>query len=192
MKTREVSVVPGSTGLFSPRWSPDGRYLLAITYGSKKLVLYDFSSQQWADWVTDPNNVDFPTWSADGQYVIYNNINVNDPKCRRVRLGSHQPEDWFDLGGLARYYGGNFGSWSGMAPDGSRLFVRDTSSQEIYALDVELPLIDSGRLPAVATIAETGHPKNLGHDCGHLRRRVSSRVRPARFSCRLRISRPAP
>lgn len=31
------------------------------------------------------------------------------------------------------------GLWGGLAPDNSRLFVRDTSTQEIYALDVDLP-----------------------------------------------------
>ena len=139
MSTRDVSVVPGSEGLFSPRWSPNGKYLLAIAYGSQKLMMYDFRARTWEEWVNDPNNVDFPTWSKDGQYVIYNNINAANPKCRRVRVGSHQPEDLFNLGGLARFYSGKFGSWSGNAPDGSRLFVRDSSSQEIYALDVELP-----------------------------------------------------
>jgi Tol biopolymer transport system component len=139
LKTREVSVVPGSAGLFSPRWSPDGRYLAAIQYGSKKLMLFDFRSQTWSEWVNDPNNVDYPSWSTDSQYVTYNNINVNNPKCRRVRVGKHGPEDLFSLSGLPRYFGANFGSWSGTAPDNSRLYVRDISSQEIYALDVELP-----------------------------------------------------
>ena len=27
VKTRQISMFPGSNGLFSPRWSPDGRYL---------------------------------------------------------------------------------------------------------------------------------------------------------------------
>ncbi len=30
-------------------------------------------------------------------------------------------------------------SWSGLAPDGTPLFVRDISTQEIYALDLQLP-----------------------------------------------------
>src|SRR5204863_7645325 len=76
MKTREVSVVPGSQGLFSPRWSPDGRYLLAIAFGSKKLMLFDFRTQKWEEWVTDDGNVDFPSWSRDSQYAIYNNLNT--------------------------------------------------------------------------------------------------------------------
>ncbi|HEX2597455.1 MAG TPA: hypothetical protein VHL05_01715, partial [Terriglobales bacterium] len=32
-----------------------------------------------------------------------------------------------------------WGEWSGLAPDGSPLFVRDISTQEIYALDWVLP-----------------------------------------------------
>jgi len=31
------------------------------------------------------------------------------------------------------------GSWSGLGPGDTPLFVRDVSTQEIYALDVELP-----------------------------------------------------
>jgi hypothetical protein len=42
------------------------------------------------------------------------------------------------LNGIHRYFG-TWGSWSGMAPDDSRLFVRDASTQDIYALDVDLP-----------------------------------------------------
>jgi hypothetical protein len=37
-------------------------------------------------------------------------------------------------------YGADFiGSWTGLAPDGSPLFVRDLSTQEVYALELELP-----------------------------------------------------
>jgi hypothetical protein len=37
-------------------------------------------------------------------------------------------------------YGGppSFG-WSGLSPDGSALFVRDLSTDEMYALDVDFP-----------------------------------------------------
>ena len=32
-----------------------------------------------------------------------------------------------------------YGAWSGLAPEGSALFVRDLSTDEIYSLDLELP-----------------------------------------------------
>jgi hypothetical protein len=53
-------------------------------------------------------------------------------------LGEHRPEDLFSLSSLRRYHG-ILGLWGGLAPDNSRLFVRDTSTQEIFALDVDLP-----------------------------------------------------
>src|SRR6266536_1796728 len=44
LKSRNVTTLADSAGLFSPRWSPDGRYLLATTAAFDKLVLFDFSS----------------------------------------------------------------------------------------------------------------------------------------------------
>jgi eukaryotic-like serine/threonine-protein kinase len=135
MKTRQVSEVPGSKGLFSPRWSPDGRYLAAVTAAdSKKLMLYEFRTRQWSEWVTDPD-INYGNWSADGRYFYWDNVNIAIPYCHRIRVGQHKSEDVFVLTPLRRYFG-NLGSWGGQAPDSSRLFVRDTSTQDVYALDV--------------------------------------------------------
>jgi len=139
MKTRQTSTLPGSTGFFSPRWSPDGRYLLALSVeDSHKLMLYDFKTQKWSEWLTEANGVDYPQWSADSRYVYYDNFVTGNPKCHRIKVGDNHPEDLFSLSGLRRYFG-VWGSWSGQAPDDSRLFVRDVSTQEIYALDVDFP-----------------------------------------------------
>ena len=37
LKTHQVSTLPGSRGLFSPRWSPDGRYIVAMPADSLQL-----------------------------------------------------------------------------------------------------------------------------------------------------------
>jgi Tol biopolymer transport system component len=37
LKTRQVTTVPGSEGLFTPRWSPDGRHIDAGTGEAQKL-----------------------------------------------------------------------------------------------------------------------------------------------------------
>ncbi len=138
MKTRQMSTFPGSTGLFAPRWSPDGRYLAAQALGSKKLMLYDFQSRTWSEWVNESANVDYPYWSSDSQYIYYDHLLTENPYCLRVKVGSHSPEKLFSLNGLKRFFW-TWGSWSGPAPDGSRLFVKDVSTQDIYALDVEFP-----------------------------------------------------
>ena len=41
IKTRKVAEIPGSTGLFSPRLSPDGRYIAAIRLDQTALLLFD-------------------------------------------------------------------------------------------------------------------------------------------------------
>ncbi len=138
LKTRHVSKLAGSEGLFSPRWSPDGRYMSAtVAEGSRKLMLYDFHTQKWSDWLSDPS-VNYPYWSKDSQYVYYDNFATDNPKCRRVKVGQHSAEDVFGLSGLRRYFG-FWGSWGGQAPDDSRIFVRDVSTEDIYSLDVDFP-----------------------------------------------------
>jgi len=94
MKTRQTSTLPGSTGLFSPRWSPDGHYLLGLSVeGSKKLMLYDFRTQKWSEWLTEASNVNYPHWSADSRYVYYDNFATVNPKWRRIKVGENHPED---------------------------------------------------------------------------------------------------
>lgn len=55
-----------------------------------------------------------------------------------MRVTDRKLEKLADLKGFRRaVLGGN--SWSGVAPDGSPLLLRDISSQEVYALDFEVP-----------------------------------------------------
>jgi len=139
VKSHTAWTLPGSDGLFSPRWSPDGRYIAAIgVQGSTKLTLYDFRTKQWSDWFTETNNITYSEWSADSQYLSWSNFVTTHPTCRRIKLGEHQAQDLFAIKDLRRYIG-IFGPWSSQAPDGSRLFTRDLSTQDIYALDMELP-----------------------------------------------------
>jgi serine/threonine protein kinase len=139
MKTRQMSTLPGSAGLFSPRWSPDGRYLAAVTVDqSKKLMLYDFRTQKWSEWLTEPASVGYPAWAADSRSLYYDSFLNNKSKFCQVRLGEHHCKDILNLNELPRYFG-VWGPWGGQAPDDSRLFVRDLSTQDIYALDVDLP-----------------------------------------------------
>ena len=139
LKTRQVSVLPGSEGVFSPRCSPDGRYLAALTQDSSTLMLYDFRTQKWSKWLTEPGNVSFPTWSKDSQYVHFDNFLTDHPTARRVKLGDTHSEEMFSLAGLRRYFGGPSGTWGGLSPDNFRLYVQDLSVQEIYSLQLHLP-----------------------------------------------------
>jgi eukaryotic-like serine/threonine-protein kinase len=139
LASREISTVPGSENLFSPRWSPDGQYLAALTADSLKLTLFSFKTQKWSDWVNEPGAIGYPNWSHDGSYLYYDNTYTDHPTFRRVKVGQTRSELLVDLKDLHRYGSPVAGSWSGVAPDGSGLFARDLGTSEIYALDLELP-----------------------------------------------------
>jgi serine/threonine protein kinase len=139
VETRQITTLPGSENLFSPRWSPDGRYLAASPQDSKKLLIFDFKTQQWSDWLTEEGAVGFINWSPDSKYLYYDSIFTEHATFRRIRVGSTRSELVADLKNIRRYAGPVAGWWSGIAPDGSPLFSRDLSTDEIYALDLKLP-----------------------------------------------------
>ena len=136
LEAQKVSPLPAARQLFSPRWSPDGRYIAAITNDSLKLVLFDRVNQRWQDLVSLP--IGYPSWSHDGQYIYFDTTLSEDAFFFRVRISDHKLERLLSLKGLRQYWS-SFGSWTGLAPDDSPLLVRDTSSQEIYALDWQAP-----------------------------------------------------
>jgi Tol biopolymer transport system component len=42
--------IPGSDGMWSPRWSPNGKYLVTIKgYFPRKEYLFSFESQEWRE-----------------------------------------------------------------------------------------------------------------------------------------------
>ena len=136
LKSQTVANVPGSRGLFSPRWSPDGHYLVALSTDSRKLMRFDFASGQWSDWlVVDDGSVGFPVWARDSKSIYVERFYGTKPSLHRLKLGERQSQEFLSWDGLRRF-GGIWGTWSGVAPDGSVLAVRDVSSHEIYALEL--------------------------------------------------------
>lgn len=137
--THKIETIPGSDGLFSPRWSPDGRYIAALSPDFTKVMLFDFKTQKWSTWLEEPAGaVSYPGWSADSKYLYFDDAVNGAEAIRRVKLGGNTAEEVFVLGNLERYPGA-LGLWAGRAADGSWMFVRDRSTQEVYQLSMELP-----------------------------------------------------
>jgi len=138
LNSKQLSIVPGSQGLFSPRWSPDGRYLAALSFDGKKIVIFDFKTQKWSDWVSGHWTYGYPAWSQDGKSLYFESFGTEAPGYYRIKLGQTNPELVVDFKDLKQYVS-PWGPWAGITPDGSPLFVRDASTDEIYALDLDLP-----------------------------------------------------
>ena len=134
LKARQVSKLPDSDKLFSPRWSPDGRYMVAMPTDSLGLRLFDFKTQKWA--VLSSMAAGYPGWSQDGKYVYFLQQQP-DVGVFRVGIRDRKVEQVVNV--KAFQLTGYWGQWLGLAPDDSPLLLKDTGSQEIVALDWEAP-----------------------------------------------------
>ena len=99
LRTNRVSTVPGSDGLYSPVWSPDGQYIAATTDDSLKLMLFDFKTQKWVALVdfTIPKGMDHPivgweSWSHDGKRIYFDSYFGTDQGIFRAGIGDHKLE----------------------------------------------------------------------------------------------------
>src|SRR5260370_11114482 len=100
LKTTQISTVSGSGGLFSPRWSPDGRYLAALDLEelSKTLRIFDFQTGKWSDWATEPVYVGYPAWTSDSRYVEYS----THTEVKQIKVVETHPETLFCTKGFHR------------------------------------------------------------------------------------------
>jgi Tol biopolymer transport system component len=138
LKTRQTSIIPGSEGLWSPRISTDGRYVAALYADNQRLMLFDLTTHKTVE-LANGYSVGWPEWSRDSQYIYFYRINLNGAAGMfRVRIADRKVEEIESFKDV-RLTGGVFGPWQGLAPDDSTLMLRDTATQEIYALDAELP-----------------------------------------------------
>jgi len=132
LRSGKLSTVPGSKGIFSPRWSPDGRYIAAIAPGENGVMIFDFQTQRWQR-VAD--GFGFMNFSRDSQYLFYR-LHEPSPAIVRMRLADHQVTVIADLSRIRE--GGHLaGLQFALGPDDSPMLLRDTGIQEIYSLALD-------------------------------------------------------
>jgi len=130
LASRQVMTVPGSTGMFSPRWSPDGRFIAALSYDSLSLRIFDVEAQQWSTAATK-GYIGYPCWSKDSQWIYFLRWE-GDQAMYRIRIAGGGVERVADLRALGMTGWG--GTWMGLDPTDSPLMLRDIGSNDIYAL----------------------------------------------------------
>jgi Tol biopolymer transport system component len=134
LRTHAVTALPGSEGLFSPRWSPDGRYIAALSLDERRLMLFDISSHSWKQ-LADTSVAD-PVWSADSKALYIHAFMVQSQPIYRVEVPSGLRQPIADLSNfrstdVADYFFG------GVTLEGAPLVRARTSTGNIYSLDLD-------------------------------------------------------
>jgi len=136
LRSRQISTLPGSEGFYSPRWSPDGRYIAALQADTNTLRIFDLSGRKWSE--LGEIGVAYPNWSLDSKYIYFRSVARDARWLCRLRVADAKLDRLGSLKDLRET--GVFGWWwVGLTPDGSPLLLRDIGTNEIYALDVDLP-----------------------------------------------------
>ena len=133
LDSKHSRTIPGSEHMFSPRLSPDGRYIAALSGNQTKVFLYSFETAQWKPVpLPQGNTVAWPSWSHDSRYLY-----VIDGSLWKFRVPDGPAELARDLSTVDITSPIVSGAWYALTPDDRILVLRDRSIDELYALDLE-------------------------------------------------------
>jgi len=132
--TGKISTLPGSQSMFSPRWSPDGHYIAAMSADSSRVMLFDFSSGKWNELAQ--GSFGWLNFSHDGQYLYFLDQSGKGAVLK-ISVGNHQIEKVAEFDGFKTT--GRYRGSLALMPDDSPLLLREAGTQDVYAFDWQAP-----------------------------------------------------
>jgi Tol biopolymer transport system component/DNA-binding winged helix-turn-helix (wHTH) protein len=133
--THRVTTLSGSEGMWSPRWSPNGRFISGLHDGSSGgIKIFDLETQRWSQ-LQIKGECNWHTWSSDSQFIYCSLLLGDHPGMFRARILGGDPERVVDLKGLR--FTGALQSWEGLDPSGTPILLRDMGTDDIYALTLD-------------------------------------------------------
>ena len=134
LESRKVTEIPGSAGLFSPRLSPDGRYLVAMPMDQRALLLFD---RRTASWTTlTRHGVGDPTWSHDGRFVYFQDFLETGKPIYRIAVPGGKPELVATIDNLRPVAATDY-RLIGLAPADLPVVTARTPVVNLYEVDLE-------------------------------------------------------
>jgi Tol biopolymer transport system component len=117
--------------MFSPRWSPDGRYIAAMTLDQHRLMVFDRKAQTWS--TLADGLIHNPVWSRDGKFLFFQQLREDEVPVIRVSVTDRRLERLFDRTAVNSADSIQF--W-GLAPDGGPIASSLFYSANLYGLNL--------------------------------------------------------
>jgi WD40 repeat protein len=129
LDTGKIQTIPKGQSLFSPRWSPDEKQLLALDIRDGHIHVFGAGKSEWRE-LTKVVSA-YPTWSTDGKWIYAFDLPAN--VIFRVEAATGRREE------IVRP---NFqipvdSVWVGWTGDWDPLLLRDLGSDQIYRIDLD-------------------------------------------------------
>ncbi len=136
-RTRRIQTLPKSRGLWTARWSPNGRWIAALTADNTGIWLFDTAKTEWQRFAAFEHDVESPTWTKNSRYIFFKAAvpgrTTGKTKWSSGSISKHKRcSSVADLDALGPPDVG----WYGLQPDGCPLAVRYSHTKEIYAVTV--------------------------------------------------------
>jgi TolB protein len=128
-----VYLTTGQATALTPRWSPDYKSILYLSYfnGQPRIYILDPATKSQRLLLSAKNPLFAPRWSPDGKWVLYSMAQAGNTDIYKMPSAGGTPVKLTDSPGID--IGGSF------SPDGSRIvFESDRSgSQQVYVMDAD-------------------------------------------------------
>lgn len=138
MAHRVVTALPQSQGKWSPRWSPNGRLIVATSTDFGSLWVFDWAKQTWR-LLTRMTNIDSIEWGPDSSFIQFSASAEGKLGIFRLSVDSAQIQRIADLPQDDEYVS------VGIAPDGGVVTIRQVRNDEIYRIDWKRVVRSSAR-----------------------------------------------
>jgi Tol biopolymer transport system component/DNA-binding winged helix-turn-helix (wHTH) protein len=130
LATKTVTKLPGSDGLFSPRWSGNGKFVAALSIDQKRLLLFDVARKAWR--VLAQQNIADPSWSHDDSAIYFHDFAAADQPIYKVTVATGKIERVADLHDLRLANVVDY-RFAGLAPGDVPLVSARMSTANLYA-----------------------------------------------------------
>jgi Tol biopolymer transport system component len=132
--TGQVTTLPNSDGMFSPRWSPDGRWIAALSLDQKRVMLYDTAKRKWSQ-LAAISAAD-PAWSSDGKALYIHAFLEDKQPILRISVPSGEMQQVASLDDLRAKDAANY-FFSGLTPDNEPLVLPRVGTSNLFTIDLD-------------------------------------------------------
>lgn len=132
LASRKSSVLSGSQGLRTARWSPNGKYIAALNPIQHELYVCDLRRLRWRK-LAERMNGDDVSWSSDSRYIYTKSSMKGQTEILRAPVEGGSVQTVLNLDSFSRS-AGQLDVWFSLTPDNALILNRWLNTSEIYAL----------------------------------------------------------
>ncbi len=133
LQTHKIAEIPGSAGLFSPRLSPDGRYIAAMPLDQRALLLFDRTRESWTTLAVQ--GVGDPTWSHDSRAIYFQDFLEAGKPIYRIAVPAGRPQKVATIDNLRPIAATDY-RLIGLAPGNLPVVTASTPAVNLYQVDL--------------------------------------------------------